>query len=521
MQHTADRRKAVQGYDRGVSGSSVRGVPVVPDPAVAATLRAVVQAAGLTVEQVEAELGTHELRTRSFDLAAHRRRLPAQGSFGALVRLFLLGDAVAAKELEAAVAPVGVEGLVALGLCRRDADEVRATAKLVPHGEYLLASDTEAPVGAGTPFDYVPGVQAPSVTLAKLAVRREVDAVLDLGTGLGLQALLAAKHARRVVATDINQRALSFAAFNAALNGIANVELREGNGFEPVARERFDLIVANPPYVISPERSYAYRDSGLAGDELCRRLVEAVPDYLAEGGFAHLLVSWAHQPEGEWDAPLREWVAASGCDAWLLHYRSSDPLAHAVGWLRPLAEENPALFEQTLDRWLAYLRERKIEAVGYGAVVLRRRGGGRNWIRSDRLPLERLEPASAHTLRVFAANSYLDALADESELLEQRLALIPDHRLRQTLRCHDGGAEIEEATLDLSDGLGFSVGLDRYTMLLLPQLDGSRPLAQALDATAAQLDLTPEGEAAFVPAALPAVRRLLELGFLDRADERS
>ncbi|HSP73152.1 MAG TPA: hypothetical protein VLN26_12330, partial [Gaiellaceae bacterium] len=66
-------------------------------------------------------------------------------------------------------------------------------------------------------------------------------------------------------------------------------------------------------------------------------------------------------------------------------------------------------------------------------------------------------------------------------------------------------------------GLRLSVGLDRYTTLLLPHLDGSRTLSQALADTAARIDLTEEGRAMFAPAALPAVRRLLELGFLDLA----
>jgi hypothetical protein len=332
-----------------------------------------------------------------------------------------------------------------------------------------------------------------------------------------LQALLAAKHCQQVVATDLNERALAFAGFNARLNGVGNIELRQGDAFAPVAGERFDLVVSNPPYVISPDHAYAYRDSGLAGDELCRQIIETVPEHLTEGGFAQVLVSWAHAIEGDWEAPLRAWVAGSGCDAWLLHYRSSDPLAHAAGWLRPLGEDDPAAFEQALDRWLAYLEERGIAAIGYGAIVLRRRSGGRNWIRSARLPLERLEPASAHTLRVFCANTQLDSLDDEHQLLEQRLALTAQHLLRQTLRCHDGVAELDEATLELTDGLCLSAGLDRYTTLLLPHLDGSRTLARALADTAAKLDLTSEGEAMFVPAALPAVRRLLELGFLDLA----
>ena len=87
--------------------------------------------------------------------------------------------------------------------------------------------------GAETSFDFVPGIQSPSVTLAKLAVRRRVAAALDLGTGCGIQALLAAKHAEHVVATDVNPRALAFAGFNARLNGIDNIEFRLGNGSSP------------------------------------------------------------------------------------------------------------------------------------------------------------------------------------------------------------------------------------------------------------------------------------------------
>ena len=125
----------------------------------------------------------------------------------------------------------------------------------------------------------MPGIQSPSVTLAKLAVRRRVQKALDLGTGCGIQALLAAKHAERVVATDVNPRALAFARFNARLNGIDNIEFRLGNVFEPVEGERFGLLVANPPYVISPDASYAYRDSDEPADELCRRIVADAPAY--------------------------------------------------------------------------------------------------------------------------------------------------------------------------------------------------------------------------------------------------
>jgi hypothetical protein len=356
------------------------------------------------------------------------------------------------------------------------------------------------------------------VTLAKLAVRRPAAATLDVGTGCGIQALLAAKHSAGVVATDVNERALAFARFNAALNGIDIVDFRHGNLLEPVEDERFDLVVANPPYVISPDSTYAYRDSGLPRDTLCEQVVRSVPGVLAEGGFAHILLSWAHAPgDGdEWAEPLREWVRGTGCDAWLLHYRTDDPLAHAAGWLGPLAG-NPLEHEAALDRWLEYLRQQEIEAVGYGAVVLRRRTGTTNWVRLDEIPIDRLEPATEHTLRVFAAEDYLAALDDQRALLEERFELVEAHRLEQELVCRGGRFEVQSQTLALTEGLAFHAGLDRSTAMLLPHFDARKPLRDVLGAAAADLEVEANDRERYTAAALAVVRRLFELGFLIRA----
>jgi methylase of polypeptide subunit release factors len=489
-------------------------LPDAGDGTALLALRAALERADFTAERVEERLGTHELSSRPLDTAVHLRRLDEDDAFSTLTRLFLLGDAVEAGRVEAVTSPVGIEGLARLRLVTVEGESVRALVRLVPHGDYYVASDAGQESGADVPFDHVPGIQAPSVTLAKLAVRRHCGSALDLGTGCGIQALLAAKHADRVVATDPNPRALGYAAFNAALNGIETIELRPGAGFEPLESERFDLIVANPPYVISPDASYAYRDSGLPGDELCRSVVEEAARHLAEGGFAHVLVSWAHPAGGDWAEPLRVWVEQSGCDAWLLHYRTSDPVAHAAGWLRPLGEADHRLYAEALDRWLEHLRRLGIDAIGYGAVVLRRRGGGRNWIRTDPLPLERLEPAGEHTLRVFAAQDLLEGL-DEEGLLELRLALVGSHRLQQTLAARDGVLFAESQTLELTEGLRFAVGVDRHTVSLLPHFDGRRPLRDVLALAGGTFELEPEERERFVPAALPVVRRLLELGFLE------
>jgi hypothetical protein len=190
-------------------------------------------------------------------------------------------------------------------------------------------------------------------------------------------------------------------------------------------------------------------------------------------------------------------------------------LTHSANWLGPLADDDAGRFERELDRWLAYLRELEAPAIGYGAIVLRRRSNRRSWTHVDTLPLDRLEPASDHTLRVFAAHDYLHQLGDEGALLDARVALTERHRLEQTLRCDSGGFRVDAQTLGLEDGLAFRIGIDRYTTVLLPHLDGDTTVRDALMRAAADLELARSDRERFAQAALPVVRRLLELGFLE------
>ena len=291
-----------------------------------------------------------------------------------LVRLFLLGVPVPRARLEALVDPRLREYLGAAGLLVDDGEAVHGASRIVPHDELLIASD-HAAVAEGH-ADHVPGVHRPSVALAHLTVRGSGERALDLCTGNGIQAILLAAHAEHVVATDVNERALRYAGFNAALNGVGNVETRHGSFFEPVERERFDLVVANPPYVVSPESAYLFRDSGMAGDSVSEHVVRGVPALLAPGGFAWILVAWALDPDDPAERP-RAWLEGSGCDAFLLHTSTDDPIETAILWNRDLLDR-PEAYADALDRWLDYYRQLGIEQLGYACLVLRKRGDGRD-----------------------------------------------------------------------------------------------------------------------------------------------
>jgi 2-polyprenyl-3-methyl-5-hydroxy-6-metoxy-1,4-benzoquinol methylase len=485
----------------------------VPEAAPAEALHARLIDAGYTTERIEETLGGGRISFWPTDVEVHARRLRTDDPFSTLVKLFLLGLRVARDDIQAALTPLDVAELERSGWVAADGGGVTATVKLVPHGDLLIASDRDA--GGPTAPEWVAGVHPPSATLAKLTVRRRVERALDVGTGNGIQALLASRHARTVTATDVNPRALSFAALNARLNGADNVEYRQGSYFEPVADERFELLTCNPPYVISPESRFAFRDSGLPGDAVSRKVVEEAPAVLEEGAFAHLLISWGHAP-GDWWSSVENWIGGRGCDAWLLHFGSDDPVTHAAEWLKQVAREDPDTYRESLGRWLEYLGGLGIEAIAHGAVILRRRTG-RNWTRRDSVSLDRLEQASDYVLQTFAAQTYLNELGDDRELLDERFVLPDSHRLEQTLTCRDDRTEVQSTVLGRDDGLAFRVALDLHTAHLIPLLDRRRPLREALAQRAAAMALTADEAQRFELAALPAMRRLLELGLLLRA----
>ncbi len=412
-----------------------------------------------------------------------RRRVAAHESpLAALVSLFLIGDPL--EEPERRLGP-GAERLVAAGLAREDAGALRRQVTVVPHDDVLIASDDpQGSIGA----TYVPEVSRSSATLASLTVRKPVERVLDVGTGNGIQAVLAARHAGAVVATDVSERALAFAEFNCALNGVDSVELRLGNFLEPVAGERFGLVVSNPPFAISPENDLVFRDSGLGRDRVSEELVLSLPSVLEADGFASTTASWIVEGEDASARP-REWLERAGCEGWVLHEEAVDALTSTVGW-------TGGADEKTTDRWLEYFARERIERVAFGVIVLRQ-ARGEGWTRARRLP-EGLGAAGPHLERLFAG---ADTAA--TELAAAPLMLAPDVDIEQVIRRSPTGGQLAHAGLKLTGGLPFETSVDESVLELVRSLDG-RPLASVL------ATIPPDER----PEVTAVASGLLELGFL-------
>jgi release factor glutamine methyltransferase len=144
----------------------------------------------------------------------------------------------------------------------------------------------------GCLFRVSDGVQPPKA--GSLFFCRHLDVkpgerVLEIGGGLGLAAVLMARAGARVTATDVVPAAITAMRTNAALNGVT-IDARLGDGWAPVAHERFDLVCTNPPQMPTPpgrdrEDAEAAADNGGAdGWALLDRIIAGAPAHLERPG---------------------------------------------------------------------------------------------------------------------------------------------------------------------------------------------------------------------------------------------
>jgi methylase of polypeptide subunit release factors len=479
----------------------------VPDRAAAEALGAALARLAYTEESVEDLLGEDGTAAGPEDVAVFSRRLPGT-PLGTALRLLLLQLPVGDAEGTIALGQEAVDALLALGLVVADGGKLVPRSRIMPVEDLLISFDGFST--ADDPHGYVSTFSPTTAWLAALTPRRHVASAVDIGTGNGAHALLAARHSERVVATDLNSRALAYTNINAALNGLDNIETRLGSLFAPVAGERFDLVTCNAPYVVSPETRWQYRDSDLPADQLSELVVSQAAAALTDGGYASLLVSWVAESEEEPDDRVHAWLDGSGCDAWVLGLSGADPLDHAFSWNNHLVDDQEAL-GAALDDWTAYFRSLGVGWITEGAVLLHRRDGGEHTVRVDPVDEDDLEEAGDQIERAFTAHAYLAAVRSDEALLDERFAFVEDVRIDRSFDA-DGG---EAATVVLHEGTMPEVEVNPETADVLASLDGNVTLGRAIERTIKRLELTRRSASELRREALDALRELLELGFID------
>lgn len=380
----------------------------------------------------------------------------AQDRLAVLVSFWLLDVPVSLAQLDAALPRTGAAGLRELGLLQPVASRHAGEPKL-PSGEplpsaavwgpavelrpYQSERSTPGPDGpaAGSrdlwissdlsahqldgplPHDHVLGLGQATLTLASVTERRHVEAALDLGTGCGVHVFLLLDHADHVVATDISPRALAFTRFNLLLNAASlgldphrleeRVELLQGNLLEPVQGRRFDLIISNPPFVITPRAAspaepsprYVYRDGGATGDAIVQQLVEGLPALLRPGGTAQMLGNWEITGE-EWEQRPLEWAQTAAerepVDVWFIQRDRTRPGEYAETWLSDASQSRDLIaYRAGYAEYLRDFASRGVQEIGYGIIQLRRRptaSGVPPWTRAEELTHPLDSPLGPH-----------------------------------------------------------------------------------------------------------------------------
>jgi methylase of polypeptide subunit release factors len=436
-------------------------------------------------------------------------RATAGGSvLEALTRLFWLQVPVAEQAVPASA------DLVALGLAERSGGELRALLHVQPlePADGYAVSDLKVRPGAEAMLrtDHVVGTGGASANLAQLVIHKAVDSVLDLGTGCGVQTIHLASRAARQTATDLNPRALQLARLSIALSGISGIELLAGSLFKPVHDRRFDLIVSNPPFVVAPPgRKLGYRESGLPGDEVCRRIVTEAPARLTEDGWCQLLANWLHVSGQSWEERVGAWVAETGCDAWVVQRDVQDPAEYVELWLRDSCEVGSPEYRARYDAWLDYFEHHRAVGVGFGWITLRRRDTNRPAVRIEELSHPVDQPVGAYVENL--VQGFVDA--QKFSTGSQFLA-VADWLLQEQVG-PPGAPDPDHIVLRQRNGLRRAAGVGTVAAALAGVCDGAMPLDPLLDAIAQLMDLPPDQVRAHAETVLP---ELIADGFFHSAE---
>jgi len=487
-----------------------------------ARLAEALTAASFTYDAVAERLGrrAHDALGRNETTPALRRTASGE-ALDTLVRLFLLQVAVPRDDADRAL-PGLLDELCADGVLAQSVSQVAARLDVRPYAtddrDLWVMSDLTPGLDGGharVGADHVLGISSASTSLAQLTIREPVRTALDLGTGCGVQALHLAGHAERIVATDVNQRALRMTRFNLALNGIGagRVDVRDGSFFEPVADDAFDLIVTNPPFVISPATGerLVYRDSGLPGDRAVEDIVRRAPRHLTEGGWCQVLANWVIAVDRPWFERVGEWLDGT-CQALVVQREVLDPAAYVELWLKDAGQHGAPDYLQRYDTWLSWLDEQGVEGIGFGWINLRRTD-------VDDAPAELLEwpydceqPIGPAIRDWGNAVTWLRGRSDD-DLLATCLARRPD--VRQETVGRPGEEDPETLVLRQQRGFRRARAADTVESALVGACDGDLTVGQILGALAQLLDRDVQE---LRSETLPLVRGLLEDGFLEPAD---
>jgi SAM-dependent methyltransferase len=254
--------------------------------------------------------------------------------------------------------------------------------------------------------------------------------VLDIGCGPGSLALVAAhRGARWATGVDINPRAIQMAEFNARLNGVKNVTFAVGDLTEPVRGERFDLVVAQPPFVVQPQDTapIVFVHGGPTGETITQRVVAALADVLAPGGRALILAETPTRPSEPVHQHFRRDADDAAIDLVVLATPASSPDQQALTYATLEAPDGGPDYTAAVARYADHLESLDIRLVSHVLIVARARHPQSDAARhrfSATIPITRLGVGDGLAIDALLASLDLASM-DDAALAAAKLRASP------------------------------------------------------------------------------------------------
>jgi len=424
---------------------------------------------------------------RELDLAGLSGRPPVKPKVGdsldALIYLFVLGESLPVADAESLFPPAVWDALKQTRLVLPDpADRIRclASVALYPIRDLLIASDrwSNPDHSARQMF---PDIVYPALTKsAKQFIDftsfDPCDDFLELCAGTAPAALLVARSAQNVWATDIAERSIDFAKFNAALNGIRNVNFALGDLFQPVEGRTFDRIAAHPPYVPVLKPAEIFYGGGEVGEEITKRIVAELPAKLKPGGRLYCRTLGTERPGQSFEQRIREWLGEKQADfdVALFVLQNLEPRQFA---LEETVTKNGG--KEQFAQWESLFRRNDVHDLVIGIVLIQRHTDQRPAF-TIRRTIGTATPAAALEWAMrWEAEMQREGAAER--LLQAKLMAAPGIQVmvRHTLR--DGEISPENFTLSIELPFATDCKVQPWMALLLPRCDGKTTVADLFE----------------------------------------
>ncbi len=297
------------------------------------------------------------------------RYLQGETPLNTAVKLFMLGYDVTLIELEELFSENQINFLLNLGILHNVFGKYISTVNIFPCLGMLFFTDHL--FNKKPEYGNVYYLGQDSYTLARGMLKEPVESTLDLCTGSGVQGILASRFSKKVTGVDINPRAVNFARFNAVLNNVTNVEFKLGDLYKPVGNKKFDMILANPPFVPSPLNNILYRDGSKTGENIVKRIVENLPRFLNENGICQISTLLVFADE-DYNKKLSKWLESRNFTVLSLFFNKFDVLRYVFNHLE--FPENYHTYRDSLLKWYDNYKEMNIDTLADGLITFKKTG---------------------------------------------------------------------------------------------------------------------------------------------------